>query len=743
MSHSQDTRDLLERQIKNRYRSFLRLLTKYYSVQDQEKVRHALRSLKKVAGLDSEQTGEPYLLHAMSVARIVVEQIGLGVTSTVAALYHDLAGPECPEVALDNPEEKKQATAVLKGLEKITGLQIHDAADDSENFRRLILNLAGDVRVVLIRLAEQLELMRHLDFQLPERQVVMATESYYLYAPLAHRLGLYNLKSELEDLSLKYLEPDVYQELKKKLSETKASRNRYIREFIQPLKTRLNELGLRYDIKSRQKSIHSIWTKMQVQKIPFEEVYDLFAVRIIIDAPEQEEKEYCWRVYSIVTDIYTPNPSRLRDWISIPKSNGYESLHTTVIGTRGRWVEVQIRTTRMDEIAEKGFAAHWKYKGGRGDEGLDKWLESVREILEEPGEDQEDIIDRVKLSLYSREIFVFTPKGDIIRLPEGASLLDFAFAIHSEVGLRCIGGKVNNRAVSLSYKLKTGDKVEVQTSKKQKPSQPWLGMVVTSKARSKIKQTLDEEKNRAAREGREILLRRLRNWKITLPDSEVRNLMRHFKVKAVKDFYRLIFEEKIDLLEIKNYLTSDRPVEETKESQGERKKLFSLEDIARNEDFLVIDQKVRNLDYKLAQCCNPIFGDPIFGFVTIREGIKIHRKNCPNARAMVKRYPYRVIPAKWTGEAEKVSFEAAIRIIGEDDVGIVNRITELISNDLRVNMRSVQFRSSKGNYEGVIKLFVTNAEHLEIVVRKIQKIKGVHKVTRYFANRDPEKEGSP
>ncbi|NOY36110.1 MAG: bifunctional (p)ppGpp synthetase/guanosine-3',5'-bis(diphosphate) 3'-pyrophosphohydrolase [Chlorobi bacterium] len=738
MSVRHTATDELNRQVKNKYRSFLHLLRTYYNEVDQKKVRRALRNVMANSGEISGQTGEPYIFHALNVSRIVIEQIGLGPTSAIAAVYHDLTETGSIKDEWLKQDGASQVMELLEGLGKISGIKITRVADASENFRRLILNLAGDVRVVLIRLAEQLELMRHLDFQKPEDQVAMATDSYYLYAPLAHRLGLYNIKSELEDLSLKYLEPDVYRDLQKKISETKRKRNRYIREFIDPLKEKLTADGFRYQIKSRLKSVHSIWEKIQVQGISFEEIYDLFAVRIIIESPPEKEKENCWRVYSIVTDVYMPNPSRLRDWISIPKSNGYESLHTTVVGPGGHWVEVQIRTKRMDEIAEQGFAAHWKYKGGREDEGLDQWLKNVREILEDTDAASDDVIDQVKLNLYSNEIFVFTPRGDVIRLPENATLLDFAFAIHSDVGLRCTGGRVNDKAVPLHHRLQTGDRVEVTTAKNQKPATGWLRYVVTSKAKSKIKQSLDEEKTKAAREGRELLMRRIRNWKIPFSDESLKKIMRHFKLKAAKDLYALVFDGKIDPLEIKEILTN-KP-EDLKERTGpvEGKKLFSLEEIARNEDFLIIDKKMKSVDYKLARCCNPIFGDPVFGFVTIREGIKIHRKDCPNAKSLMSRYPYRIVPAKWTDIRGNLSFEAAIRVSGEDDMGIVNRITELISNDLRVNMRSIRFQTGKGVYEGVIKLFVTNANHLEIIIRKIRKIKGVHKVSRFYDLGDGE-----
>ena len=481
------------------------------------------------------------------------------------------------------------------------------------------------------------------------------------------------------------------------------------------------------------KSVHSIWTKMKKQKVGFDEVYDIFAVRIILDSTGEKEKEDCWRVYSIVTDLYTPNPKRLRDWISIPKSNGYESLHITVVGPSGKWIEVQIRTTRMDEIAEKGFAAHWKYKEGSRQQAMDEWLQNVREIIENYDPHAEDIVDQMKLDLYSREIFVFTPKGDVIRLPEGATLLDFAFAIHSEVGMHCTGGKIDNRVVPIHHTLQTGDRVEVITSKNQRPAADWLAFVRTSKARAKIKQSLNEEQMRAAANGKEILMRRLRNWKIPFSDETVKKLLQHYRIKLARDFYAMIADEEIDLREIKEILTV--PATEKKEEKGRDKlpenRLGIVAPQKKNEDYLLIDEKMKNVDYKLAKCCNPIFGDPIFGFVTISEGIKIHRQDCPNAKWMKEKYPYRIVPARWTEVKDKPSFEAMIRVTGTDEIGIVNRITELLSNELNVNIRSISFSGKKGSFDGRIKVVVANADHLEIILRKLLRVKGVAKATRY------------
>ena len=699
--------------------------------EEQAGIRKAIRHLVSLPGGEMSFTGEPYLVHAMNVARIVMEQMSMGMVSVIGALYHDISRIRNIPPEYFDREFGPHVKELIKGLSKISGLDPHLVTVQSENFRQLILNLAGDIRVILIRLAEQLELMRHLEKVPQKDQVNIATGAYYLYAPLAHRLGLYNLKSELEDLSMKYLEPEAYEDIRKKIAQTKAARNRLIRDFIDPLKKRLEAQGLRFTIRSRLKSVHSIWDKMKKQNVGFDEVYDIFAVRIILDSQGEREKEDCWKVYSIVTDLYTPNPKRLRDWISIPKSNGYESLHTTVAGPSGKWIEVQIRTTRMDEIAEKGYAAHWKYKEGGREQAIDEWLRNVREILENYDPRSEDIVDQMKLNLYSKEIFVFTPKGDVMRLPEGATLLDFAFAIHSEVGRHCTGGKIDNRVVPLHHTLQTGDRVEVITAKSQKPAADWLAFVRTSKARSKIKQSLNEEQMKAAAHGREMLMRRLRNWKIPFSDETVKKLLQHYRTKLARDLYAGIADEEIDLLEIKEILTAPQKKEsEEPKSLGDMKTLPS-EVRQKNEDFLLVDGNMKNVDYTLARCCNPIFGDPVFGFVTISEGIKIHRQDCPNAKWMKEKYPYRIIPVRWTTVKDKPSFEALIRVTGTDEIGIVNRITELLSNELDVNIRSISFSEKKGGFEGRIKVVVANADHLEVILHRLMRVKGITKASRY------------
>ncbi len=729
MAQAKHTDEETARMVQRHYRSFLRMIKKYLDDQDQAMVRRAVRHTLSLEGREASFSGDPYLVHALNVARIVMEQLGLGADAVIGALYHDISRIAKVPPDFFEKEFGRGVRDLVEGLGKISGLDPDKAAVRTENFREMILNLAGDIRVILIRLAEQLEVMRNLDKAGPADQVAIATEAYYLYAPLAHRLGLYNIKSELEDLAMKYLEPAVYEEIQKKIAETRARRNRMIREFIEPVKKRMEQEGLKFTIKSRLKSVHSIWTKMKKQNVPFEEVYDIFAVRIILDSEGPKEKEDCWRVYSIVTDLYTPNPRRLRDWISIPKSNGYESLHTTVIGPSGKWIEVQIRTTRMDEIAEKGLAAHWKYKEGGRVQALDEWLGNVREILENYDPRTDEFFDQMKLNLYNKEIFVFTPRGDVIRLPEGATLLDFAFAIHSEVGMRCTGGKLDNRVVPLHHVLTTGDRVEVITSKNQKPAADWLNIVKTSKARSKIKQSLNEEKLKAAALGRETLMRRLRNWKIPFNDKTVKKLLDHYRIKLAQDFYSLIAEEKIDLLEIKDILTA---TEEKKEEPAilPRKDTKGEQRLAK-EDYLLIDDKMKNVDYSFAKCCNPIYGDRVFGFVTINEGIKIHKEDCPNARWMKEKYPYRVVPATWAATSQVPSFEAVIRVTGSDQMGIVNRITELLSNELKVDMRSISFNEKKGAFEGILKVVVSNSDHLEVILRQLRRIKGVEKATRY------------
>jgi GTP diphosphokinase / guanosine-3',5'-bis(diphosphate) 3'-diphosphatase len=629
------------------YRALLLAARSTVATSDFVKIRRALDLAVVACGDRLILTGEPEILHALSVARIIAGEMGLGLTSIITALLHD---------SYDNlnltPKELekefgKKVVEILTGFSRITRIDSMQSSYQAENFRKLLLSLADDVRVILIKLVERLEYMRNLDMAPEKERLPLASETYFLYAPLAHRLGFYNIKSEMEDLAVKYLEPEQYNNVECRLRQTTASRNKLIRDFSIPLKEKLEKQGFRFTIKSRTKSIHSIMLKMKKQGVEFEEVYDLFAVRIIIESDSENEKSDCWRAYSIVTDLYQPNPSRLRDWISVPKSNGYESLHTTVVGPRGKWVEVQIRSFRMDEIAEKGLAAHFKYKGIKGEGGLDSWLSKMREILESSEKDDNAFIDQVRSGLYTDEVFVFTPKGDLRQLPAGATVLDFAFDIHTAVGASCVGGKVNGKNVTIRYVLQNGDHVSILRSKNQKPKQDWLSFVVTTKAKTKIKQVLNEEKTKAAAEGKEILMRRLKNWKIQYGDIVIQKLLNFYTLKTAQDLYYLIANEKIELLHIKEVLLKEESSETTIPLMTVHEKETKEQVDTQYADYLIIEDKVEGLDYRLSKCCNPAVGESIFGFVTILEGIKIHRKTCPNAYNMMTRYPYRVIAARW------------------------------------------------------------------------------------------------
>ena len=591
--------------------------------------------------------------------------------------------------------------------------------------------MAGDVRVILLKIADRLEVMRKLDVDDVAFRTKVSIETSFLYAPLAHRLGLYYVNSELLDLCLKYQHPEAYESVFIRLKETDLERANFVAAFVKPIQEKLNTRGFSFDMKARTKSINSIWRKMQAQKVDFDEVMDLFAIRVILNSELANEKSDCWQVYSIVTEEYQSNPKRMRDWITIPKSNGYESLHATVLGPQGKWVEIQIRTRRMDEIAEKGLAAHWKYKGGSGTSEMEKWLANVREILENPELNMVDFIDDFKMNVYADEIFVFTPKGDLKKLAAGATLLDFAYEVHSGVGDRCVGGKVNGRNVTLRHKLKNGDQISVETANHQRPKMDWLDFVVTSKAKSRIKASLNEEVKREADNGKEILLRKVKNWKIEFNDDSIRKLLKEYKFKLAQDLYYNISIGKIDTLEIKEILT-DKKEETARQLITDmlpKDKVQELE-FAGGDDYLVIDNNIKNVIYKLAPCCNPIFGDEIFGFVTINEGIKIHRASCPNAPQMVERYPYRVIKAKWQDTKKKSSFQATIRIAGTDEVGIVEQISHVISKDIGVQMRSINIENNNGDFDGTLRVFVNGLEHLDFLMNKLRSINGVFSVSR-------------
>lgn len=715
--------------INSGYRALLQSAKNTVAASDIPKIRKALDLAIKTCGESETITGEPKILHALSVARIVAGEMGLGITSIITALLHD--SYDYLTVNERDIEKKfgSKVVEILKGFSRISSIDSMQSSYQAENFRKLLLSLADDVRVILIKLVERLEYMRNLDNAPEKEKIPLSSETYFLYAPLAHRLGFYNIKSELEDLAVKYLEPEQYRYVEERLKQTTASRNKLIRDFSRPLQEKLIKQGFRFTIKSRTKSIHSIMQKMKQQGIDFDEVYDIFAIRIIIDSEKGNDKSDCWRVYSVVTDLYQPNPSRLRDWISVPKSNGYESLHTTVVGPRGKWVEVQIRSRRMDEVAEKGLAAHFRYKGVKGEGGLEMWLTRMREILESSDKEDRDFLDQVRSGLYTDEVFVFTPKGDLRQLPAGATVLDFAFDIHTDIGSSCVAGKVNGKNVTIKHVLQNGDHVDIIRSKNQKPKQDWLSFVVTNKAKTKIKLALNEEKAKAASDGKEILMRRLKNWKIPYGDSVIQKLINHYGFKTAQDLYYMIDTGKIELLEIKEILQEpDSSVSRTVQSPVPEKEIKATIS-SQFTDYLLIEDKVEGLDYRLAKCCNPVFGDSIFGFITISEGIKIHRTGCPNAHNLMSKYPYRVIAARWSEAKTGTSFITSIKISGVEQVGIVNRISEVLS-DFTITVRNFSYSMENSMFEGTISLLVPNNDVLYAFMKKIQSIKGVLKVVR-------------
>lgn len=723
-----------KQEILKRYRALLRASKSTLQRGDKKEIRKAFDMALESHKDMRRKSGEPYIYHPIAVAQIAAEEIGLGTTSIVCALLHDVV--EDTDITLEDIEREfgKKTAKIIDGLTKISGVFDTNSSLQAENFRKMLLTLADDVRVILIKLADRLHNMRTMDFMPRHKQLKIASETIYLYAPLAHRLGLYAIKSELEDLSMKYLDPDTYKFIAKKLNEKKAERALFIKKFVEPIDEIIHEQGLIADVYGRPKSIHSIWNKMKKKNIPFEEVYDLFAIRIILDSAPENEKADCWKAYSIVTDLYRPNPDRLRDWVSSPKGNGYESLHTTVMGPRGQWVEVQIRTQRMNEIAEKGFAAHWKYKESSNDNGLDQWIQKVREMLSNPEANALDFLDDFKMNLFSDEIFIFTPKGALIQLPLGATALDFAFEIHTDVGATCIGAKVNHKLVPISYKLQNGDQVEIITSNKQTPKEDWLNIVVTAKAKSKIKSSLKEEKRKIAENGKEILERKLKSLKITYNTDNLNKLSYFFKLPSTQELFVNVALGKIELKDIKEYLSSEKEIE----TRGpERPENLSVDGIkskikGSESDILLIGEDMQRIDYTLAACCNPIPGDDVFGFITVSEGIKIHRTNCPNAAQLMANYGYRVVKAKWNKQQE-LTFLTGLHIVGIDDVGLINNITRVISTDFKVNMRSITVDTNEGIFDGSIMIFVNDTEHLENLIKNLLKVRGVTGVTRFDA----------
>jgi GTP pyrophosphokinase len=726
-----------KKEILKRYRALLRACKSTMQKGDKRMIRLAFDMALESHQNMRRKSGEPYIYHPIAVAQIAAEEIGLGTTSIVCALLHDVV--EDTDITLEDIEREfgKKVAKIIDGLTKIAGVFDYNSSLQAENFRKMLLTLADDVRVILIKLADRLHNMRTMDFMPRDKQLKISSETVYLYAPLAHRLGLYMIKSELEDLSMKYMEPVTYKFIAQQLNEKKAERENFIKGFIAPIKEILNEQGLEADVYGRPKSIHSIWSKMRKKNIPFDEVYDLFAIRIILNSKPENEKADCWKAYSIVTDLYHPNPDRLRDWISSPRANGYESLHTTVMGPRGQWVEVQIRTNRMNEIAEKGFAAHWKYKEEPNtDSGLDQWIHKVRELLSNPEANALDFLDDFKMNLFSDEIFIFTPKGALIQLPVNATALDFAFEIHTDIGASCIGAKVNHKLVPLSHKLQNGDQVEIITSSKQSPKEDWLSFVVTAKAKSKIKSSLKEEKRKIAEQGKEILERKLKSLKITYNTDNLYKLSYYFKLPTTLDLFFNVAQGKIDIKQLKEFVASEKIVENKPEKiEPAYNDLLIKKVKSSDSDTLLIGEDLQKLDYKLSSCCNPIPGDDVFGFVTVGDGIKIHRTNCPNAAKLMANYGYRIVKARWNSQKE-LAFLTGLHITGIDEVGLINKITTVISNDFKVNMRSITVDTNDGIFEGSIMVYVNNTKHLDNLISKLKDVAGVSSVTRFDSNND-------
>ena len=676
------------------------------------------------------------IIKDMQTAVIVAEEIGMRRASILGIMLHESVKYNLCSLESVKEEYGEDVAGIIRGLVKINELYSKSPIIESENFRNLLLSFAEDMRVILIIIADRVNLMRQIkDSPNEEARLEVANEAAYLYAPLAHKLGLYKLKSELEDLSLKYTQHDVYYYIKEKLNATKQARDRYIDAFIEPIQKKLEEAGLKFHMKGRTKSIHSIYQKMKKQGCPFEGVYDLFAIRIILDSPLDKEKQECWQAYSIVTDMYLPNPKRLRDWLSVPKSNGYESLHITVMGPDGKWVEVQIRTERMDEIAEKGLAAHWRYKGIKGESGLDEWLNSIRETLENSDNDL-DAMDQFKLDLYKDEVFVFTPKGDLYKLPQGATVLDFAFSIHSNLGCRCTGARVNGKNVQLRQKLNSGDQVEIMTSNTQTPKRDWLTFVTTAKARNKIRQALKEIAARQTQFAKETLERKFKNRKMEYDEAILMRLIRKLGFKTVTDFYQSIADESIDVNDIiDKYLDMQKKETEQREEISYRSaESFNIQQPTDAKDYkddvLVIDQNLKGLDFTLAKCCNPIYGDEVFGFVSINGGIKIHRCDCPNAKEMRSRFPYRIVKARWAGKSQGKQYPITLRIIGHDDIGIVTNITSIINKESNILLRSISIDSHDGLFSGMLTVTVDDNAKLESLIKKIKTVKGVKQVNR-------------
>ena len=675
------------------------------------------------------------IIFGLETARITIEETGLGRDGVMAIVLYSCQAHKTLSLEEISQKYGEGVSHIIRGLTRIQELYRKNPVVESENFRNLLISFAEDMRVILIMIADRVNLMRQIrDTDQLEAQRRVSEEASYLYAPLAHKLGLYKLKSELEDLSLKYLEHDAYYMIKDKLNATKRSRDAYIEQFIAPIEQKLQAAGLKFHMKGRTKSIHSIWQKMKKQKCGFEGIYDLFAIRIILDSPLEKEKMQCWQTYSIITDMYQPNPKRMRDWLSVPKSNGYESLHITVLGPENKWVEVQIRTERMDEIAERGLAAHWRYKGIKGETGIDEWLNNIRAALE--SNDDLQMMDQFKMDLYEDEVFVFTPKGDLLKFPKGATILDFAYHIHSNVGNRCVGGRINDKLVPVREQLQSGDQVEILTSNNQRPKQDWLHIVKTSRAKSKIRLALKETQVKEGLYAKEMLERRFKNRKMEMEEATMAHLIKKMGFKETRDFYKQLAEDKLDFneivekyIEVYNFEHGNAPVAPTRSAEEFSYENPDEEMVRKNEDVLVIDRNLKGIDYQLAKCCHPIYGDNIFGFVTVNGGIKIHRIDCPNAPALRQRFGYRIVKAKWSGKGSS-QYSITLRVVGNDDIGIVNNITSIISKEEKIIMRSINIDSHDGLFGGILEVMLEDTSKLDQLIKKLRTVKGVKQVER-------------
>ncbi|MCD2258714.1 RelA/SpoT family protein [Psychroserpens luteolus] len=722
-------------EIAKAYKELLKVSYQTLSKEDKKLIREAFEVAVDAHNGQRRKSGEAYIFHPIAVAKIVASEIGLDATSIAAALLHDVV-EDNPDYTKDDIERLFGETVarIVDGLTKISSLSKDaDVSTQAENFRKMLLTLNDDVRVIIIKIADRLHNMQTMDSMRKDKQEKIASETLYIYAPLAHRIGLYNIKTELEDLGLKYTEPEVYNDLLEKIQDSKAEQDSYIKDFSKVIVDSLDKEGLNYEIKGRPKSIYSIRKKIVKQGVNFEEVYDKFAVRIIYKSDFKNEKFLAWKIYSIVTDHFRPNPTRLRDWISSPKSTGYEALHITVMGPKSRWVEVQIRSERMNEIAEKGYAAHYKYKQGNAEDALDTWIDKLQEALESNETNAVDFVEQFKLNLYSKEIFVFSPKGQLKSLPKGATPIDFAFSIHTEVGMKTKGAKVNGKLVPLSHELNSGDQVEILTAENIKPNRNWLDYATTARARSKIKSSLKAEKKDVAEEGKEILRRKLKQLKILLDEKSVNEMVNHFKLKTSLDLFYRVGIGTIDNSMLKDYASS-RSNMFMSYIKNRIRKPTAAPDIDKDEitskyDQLVFGKEEEKLDYKLSTCCNPIPGDPVFGFLTINDGIKVHKKNCPNALSMQSNYAYRIMQAKWIDSTQQ-EFATQIKLSGIDNLGLVNNITEVISSNMHVNMKSISFETDDGVFSGKINVVVNNINMLKKLIDNLKKINGIDKVTR-------------